>query len=102
MSKWKYNLSTGKALRDAVDNDDNLGTLKALINCYEEIHNILPNVYDEDDLEYDIADIKDQMDNLENYEDYDMTEEDVQEEINILLDDFYNFCDGVRIWVDLD
>lgn len=101
MSKWVYKLNNGKALRDAVDEDDFLETLLVLRKCYEEIHKHIPDIYDEDDLAENIDDIENQIDNLNNYEEYDMTLDDCEDEINDLLNDFYNFCDAMRIWVDL-
>ena len=50
----------------------------------------------------DIDDIDNQIDNAVNYEEYDMTEDDVEDEVNYLLDQFYDFCDGARVWVELD
>lgn len=101
MANWKYKLVTGKALRDAIDNEDSKNTLNCLRKCYEEIHKLMPDLYDEDDLADDISEIDNQLDNLENYEEYDMTEEDCQDEINYLLQDFYDYCDDNRIWIGL-
>ena len=41
------------------------------------------------------------MDSLDNYEEYDMTMEDVIEEIDYLLDKFYDICDADDIFIDL-
>lgn len=101
MRKWKYELFTGKALREAISEDSNEATLEALRACYKEIHRVMPDWYTEADLEEDIAEIENQLDNCENYEEYDMTEDDVQEEINYLLRHFYDFCDFNSIWVGL-
>lgn len=101
MANWDYELKSGKELREAIDNDDKLAVLENLEKCWREIHKAMPDKYDEDDLQEDLADIENQKDNLENYEDYDMTEEDVEDEINYMLDGFYDFCDGYRIWVEL-
>lgn len=101
MTKWKYTLVTGKTLRTAIQSDENKQTLLALKQCYEELHKVMPEWYDECDLESDIDEIDNQLDNCENYLDYDMTEDDIQREINCLLDKFYNFCDYTRVWVGL-
>lgn len=101
MGKWNYKLDSGKALREAIDNDDSENTLNCLRKCYEEIHKLIPDIYDEDDLADDISEINNQLDNLANYEEYNMTEEDCQDEINDLLSDFYDFCDDNRIWIGL-
>lgn len=101
MRKWKYKLITGKALREAISEDSNEATLAALKTCYKEIHRAMPDWYDEDDLENDCAEIDNQLDNCENYFDYDMTEDDVQDEINYMLRRFYDFCDDNSIWIGL-
>ena len=36
--KWKYRLKSGAYLRDIIDDGSNEDTLKALKNCYKEIH----------------------------------------------------------------
>ena len=101
MARWKYTLKTGKELREALQENDMEETLNILKKCWREIHKALPEEYDEDDLNNDIDDIENQLDNLENYDDYDMTLEDVEDEINYLLDNFYDFCDNMRIWVEV-
>lgn len=101
MTKWKYTLATGKALKTAIQSDENEETLLALKKCYEELHKVMPEWYDECDLESDADEIDNQLDNCENYLDYDMTEDDIQKEVNCLLDKFYNFCDYARVWVGL-
>ena len=101
MTKWKCKLSTGAALRTAIDDDNNEEILQRLKKCYEEIHKLMPNVYEED-LYEDLSEIDNQLDNLENYEDYDMTLQDCEHAINYLLSNFYNFCDNNLIWVGLN
>jgi len=102
MAQWKYKLRNGKALRDAIEADEDYDkVLDLLIACLKEINAKFPDRYDSSDLETDIDDIENQRDNLENYEDYDMTFEDVQDEINYLLNDFYDLCDALRVWVSL-
>ena len=101
MGRWTYKLMAGKQLRQAISDDDMTATLDALKKCWKEINKIMPDVYDTDDLENDLEELDNQLDNCKNYEDYDMTEDDVQDEINYLLRQFYDFCDDWRIWVDL-
>lgn len=101
MSRWKHHIKNGKKLRKAINDDDNVQTLEALKECYKEINRIMVLIFDDDDLEDILSEIDNQLDNCENYEDYDMTEDDVQDEINYLLRQFYDLCDEMRIWVDL-
>lgn len=101
MARWKYTLKAGKDLREAISDDDNLRTLEMLEKCWREINAQFPDDFDEDDLQNELDDIENQKDNVENYEDYDMTEEDLQDEINYLLDNFYEYCDNTGIWVEI-
>lgn len=101
MSRWKHHIKNGKKLRKAINDDDNVQILEALKECYKEINRIMVSVFDDDDLEDILSEIDNQLDNCKNYEDYDMTEDDVQDEINYILRNFYDFCDDWRIWVDL-
>lgn len=50
MKRWKYTLVAGKNLREAIHYDSNVETLLALKKCYEEIHKVIPKLYDEDEL----------------------------------------------------
>ena len=102
MAQWIYQLKAGKELREAINDENYLKVLENLEKCWREIHANLPEQYDEDALLEDLADIENQKDNLENHDEYDMTIEDVREEIDYLLSNFYDFCDGFRIWVSLD
>lgn len=101
MNRWKHHIKNGKKLRKAINDDNKIQTLEALKECYKEINRIMVSVFDDDDLEDILSEIDNQLDNCENYEDYDMTEDDVQDEINYMLRNFYDFCDDWRIWVDL-
>lgn len=101
MNRWKHTLKNGKKLREAISDDDNIQTLEALRECYKEINRIMSSAFNDADLEDVLYEIDNQLDNCENYEDYDMTEDDVQDEINYMLRQFYDLCDYLRIWVDL-
>lgn len=99
--KWVYTLKNGKALRQAIADEDQLGILTVLRDCWEEIHERFPEEYDEDDLSDELEDIDNEIDNLDNYEEYDMTYEDIEDNINYLLGNLYDFCDAFNIWVAL-
>lgn len=101
MTKWKYHLQSGLLLRDAINDDENKKTLIALKKCYEEINSLIPEIYDEEKLLKISEEIENQLDNCDNYEEYEMTETDVQDAINYLLSQFYDFCDYNRIWINL-
>ena len=62
-----------------------------MINCYEEIRSMLTeedSFYDSD-IEVSIYDIQDRLNGGD-------TEDD---DVDILLEEFYDLCDEVRIWV---
>ena len=48
MANWNYTCKNGKALRNAIDGENTVKVLKALISCYEEIRSMLT----EDDSRY--------------------------------------------------
>ena len=91
MANWNYTCKNGKALRNTIDGENTVKILKALINCYEEIRSMLKeddSLYDSD-IEVSIYDIQDRLNGGD-------TEED---DVDILLEEFYDLCDEVRIWV---
>ena len=91
MANWNYTCKKGKALRNAIDGENTVKVLKALISCYEEIRSMLTeddSLYDSD-IEVSIYDIQDRLNGGG-------TEED---DVDILLEEFYDLCDEVRIWV---
>lgn len=102
MGNWIYRLKSGTALRRAIDNEDLAEVLDKIEVCYEEIHSKFPDKFDSEDLEEIKADIDNERDNLENYEDYDDFEyEDVEDNINYLLNNLYDFCDDFDIWIEM-
>ena len=101
MANWKYRLKTGSDLREAISDENYEDVLKYLEKSWREINKEFPNDYEEDELNEDIADIENERDNLFNYEDYDMTMEDVEENINYLLNNLYDYCDNMRIWIEI-
>ena len=101
MANWKYRLKTGSDLRESINDENYEDVLKYLEKSWREINKKFPNDYEEDELNEDIADIENERDNLFNYEDYDMTMEDVEENINYLLTNLYDFCDNMGIWIEI-
>lgn len=101
MSNWKYKLKSGRALRNAINDNDYRGTLTQLRNCWKEIHEQFPDDFDEDELEDLYDDINNALDNVQNANEYDLSEEDIEDEINYFLNDLYDFCDALKIWIKL-
>jgi len=101
MAEWKYTLKHGKALRHAIRSDNMGRVLELLKDCYDEIHRKFPEEYDEDDLQDDLDEIENEEDNLENYEEYGMEYEDVEDNVNYILNNFYDLCDALRVWAEI-
>lgn len=91
MAKWNYTITSGTALREAIDNDDIEGTIACLYQCYKEL---LDKLSDEDK-EWKQWDIEDSIEFLYNSEDLD------EDEINYCLEEFYDLCDDLRAFVGL-
>ena len=90
MAKWNYTLHFGKALREAINDEDVEMVVKCLIACYRELLNKLSD----DDKDWKEWDIDDAICSLENY--------DVYEEcgdVDDYLTDFYDLCDELGAWV---
>jgi len=101
MANWKYRLKVGSDLREAISDENYEDVLKYLEKAWREINKQFPEDYEEDELNEDIADIENERDNLLNYEDYDMKMEDVEENINYLLTNLYDYCDNMGIWIEI-
>ena len=101
MTKWVYTLVAGKELRANLYEDNSKEALDSLSKCWREIHEKFSNIFNENELSRVISEIDNQKDNLDNYIDYDMTLEDVEDEINNLLEDLYEFCDTHKIWLQM-
>ena len=86
--RWSYKLKSGKALRQAVDDEDYDAVKDGLIAAYKEINEAMPEYFDESDLEQAIFDL----------EGLDLDED----ELNFALNDFYDLCDNLGIWVDMN
>ena len=92
MGRWRYTLKFGEALRNAIDDENYEAILDALVACFTEINKALPEDYESYELEKDLEEISIIKENMEDGE-------DVEDDINYELSDFYDLCDGLRIWV---
>lgn len=101
MGKWKYTLKNGNVLRRAIDDGNIEKVLNTLKEFYTEINTALPDYFDEYDLEDKIEDIDNELDNYYNYDEYDMTLQDVEDNVDGLLYNFYDFCDDLKVWVEI-
>ncbi len=100
---WKYRLDkrVAKTLRDAIESEDYGAVREALKAAWKAVYEIVndEDIFDEDDLSEKIDDL-DFLD-IEPDASIDASEEDIEDNFNYELDDFYDFCDGVRIWIPL-
>lgn len=98
--KWDYQLKNGVALRNAIDADDYGQIKNSLIAAYKEIHEVMPEKFDEYDLENKLEDLE-YLD-TEPDEDIEISEDDIRENFDYELNDFYDLCDYLNIWVSLE
>lgn len=95
MAQWKYTITSGTALREAIYDGDTERTVECLLKCCSELHNKLS----EEDLEDCSYELEDIIESLKVYTPSD--DEDDTENIDAYLGDFYDICDSVRAFVAL-
>lgn len=88
---WTYKITSGVALREAIDDENVEQTVKCLLFCYKELFGKLSD----EDRDYIGYDIEDTIAILTLY----MLEPDDEDDINYYLNDFYNLCDELGAWV---
>lgn len=93
---WKYKIKSGKALREAIDNEDMEQVVEYLLSCCVELNDKLRG---EDRITYGL-DLDDMFIALNCYEPSE-DEEENEETIDGYLEQFYNICDDVRAFVEL-
>lgn len=93
MGRWRYTLKFGEALRNAIEDENYEDIISGLVACFTELHKALPDEYDEDDLQGDLADISGI------YETFEDGDDDIEDELNWKLDELYDLCDALQVWV---
>jgi hypothetical protein len=93
MAEWRYTIESGKALREAIDDDDIERTVRCLYRCFKELYDKMSD----EDKDYYQFDIEDTMEILKLYDE----EYDDEDNVNYYLEEFYNICDDVRAWVPM-
>ena len=93
MVKWDYTLTSGKWLRDAIEDGDEQLVVKCLLRCYKELYGKLTD----EDKEWRGYDIEDTIEILTFYE----IDPDDEDNIDYYLEEFYDLCDELRAWVAL-
>lgn len=95
MAQWKYTITSGTALREAIEDGDTECTVWCLLQCCLELHFKLSKA-DLDDCAYELEDI---IESLKMWTPLD--DEDDTEIIDTYLGDFYEICDSVRAWISM-
>lgn len=98
--KWTYTLKVGKQLRDAIENEDYETLRDTMKEAYREITRVAPDYFDEQDLEYKFEDL-DMLD-TEPDEEIDVSWEDIQNNWDYELEDLYDRCDAIGIWIPIE
>lgn len=91
-SSWRYQLKNGSALRRAIDSEDPYAVMEQLRVCYEEL--LDAGLIDEDDFERYTED-------FELYGDFSDYDDDATDTVDFELDQFYDLCDNIDVWVTL-
>lgn len=98
--QWKHQLSNGMEIRQAIEDEDYHALRKALLAAYSEIHDMMPDEFDDKDYDDAMSEI-DLLDTKPD-EDADITAEDLEDSWNYELSDFYDLCDALDIWIPLN
>lgn len=90
---WQYTLKQGPALRAAIQSEDFGETLHQIELCYDEL--LDAGLIDEWDHERWTED-------LSFYDVEDDDPEELEDSINYELDNLFDLCDNIRVWVGID
>lgn len=105
MARWNYNLkSRGTQLRELIERDDtSKENCESILNQIIECLKYLQTKLTEEDRDWYEFDLEDMMQNCEETKAYlDEFDEDSNEDnVNDMLDQFYDLMDSMRVWVAL-
>ena len=93
MANWIYTINSGKALHEAIDNEDEKLVVKCLLQCYKELYNKLSD----EDKDWKGFDIEDTIEILTYYS----ADPDDEDNVDYYLDEFYDLCDDLRAWITI-
>ena len=88
--KWNTTITAGKALRQAINNEDYQGILDGIKACYKEM------------LDKGIIDESDYDNWTENLDSIEIEDEDIEDAIDYELNDLYDACDNLNCWIELN
>ena len=92
MCKWNYTLRSGKQLRESIGADNYEAILNSLLQCWDEIEHMNRNL---PSCDMYIIEVEDLLEGISN------DALIVDSDIDILLDELYDYCDDNRIWVGI-
>jgi len=91
MADWRYRLKCGARLRRAIESGDHEAVIEGIKAAYKEL---LDNGLIDD---YDYEDYTEDLDMYGDTDDYD----DLDEALDYELNDLYDLCDNIRVWISL-
>ena len=89
--RWNYQLKCGKALRDAIHDENPGEILEMIMKAYQEL--LDNDMIDDYDFESYTEDIEMYMDDIE--------DEDIEDNIDYELDNLYDLCDNIGVWIPI-
>ena len=100
---WKFRLDSklAKDLRGAIDREDYQALRTALEDSWRFLYNTIndEDILSESELETKIDDLE--FLDVEPNSEIDVYDDDIEDNFNYELSDFYDFCDAFRIWIPL-
>ena len=100
---WKFKLDSklAKDLRGAIDREDYQALRTALEDSWRFLYNTIndEDILSESELETKIDDLE--FLDVEPNDEIDVYDDDIEDNFNYELSDFYDFCDAFRIWIPL-
>jgi len=104
MTQWNYKIN-GERLREATQKDDEWETLVELDKVLKSFAPKIKDEYMAQDFEELIeivdSEVLEGKDAIEQFLEEEDAQEDLQELVNDRLSEFYDLCDGWRVWITL-
>lgn len=88
---WKFTIKSGHQLRELIGSGNYNALFDAMIAVWKDIHRVVPEDFDEFDLQ-------DAIDEIESVRGCNVI---VNDEIDGLLTEIYDFCDAYDLWLEL-
>lgn len=100
MEKWNYSLNYGNSLRSAIDDGDLMAVLNYLYKCYQEL--LDAGIIDEREFDMYTQDFDMYESEILEYGGiYEDADEDLLDNLDYELNEFYDMCDNLNVWIPL-